>query len=78
VHIEHDGMSIDEYLQSIPLGLSLGPEDGDNKHVRTTATTYQSTRHHIPQNLLSVTTSELDTSVYLDILPLQTSQLALE
>jgi len=35
VHLEYDGLFIDEYLKSILLGLSLDPEDGGNKHVRT-------------------------------------------
>jgi len=35
VHVENDGVSIDEYLHPILLGLSLDTEDGGNKHVRT-------------------------------------------
>jgi len=35
VYLEHDGVSIDEYLQSILLGFSLDPKDGGNKHIRT-------------------------------------------
>jgi hypothetical protein len=66
VYLEHDGVSIDEYLQSILLVFSLDPKDGGNKHKKLSATTYQSTRPHIPQNFVSVTTSDLDTSVYLD------------